>query len=51
MKPKRPRDTNQLAKFIVDRSVGEVQEPAVEDEKPAASIKHDRDEPTKASKS
>lgn len=25
MKPKRPRDTNQLAKFIVDRSIGEVQ--------------------------
>ena len=25
-RPKRPRDTNQLAKFIVDRSVGEVQE-------------------------
>ena len=24
-RPKRPRDTNQLAKFIVDRSVGEVQ--------------------------
>lgn len=27
MKPKRPRDTNQLAKFIVDRSVGEAAEP------------------------
>lgn len=26
-RPKLPRDTNQLAKFIVDRSVGEVQEP------------------------
>jgi hypothetical protein len=26
MKLKRPRDTNQLAKFIVDRSVGEVEE-------------------------
>jgi len=25
-RPKRPRDTNQLAKFIVARSVGEVQE-------------------------
>lgn len=25
-RPKRPRDTNQLAKFIVDRSVGEVQD-------------------------
>src|SRR5690348_6570339 len=25
IRPKRPRDTNQLAKFIVDRSVGEVQ--------------------------
>jgi hypothetical protein len=27
MKPKRPRDTNQLAKFIVDLSVGETKEP------------------------
>jgi hypothetical protein len=27
MKPKRPRDTNQLAKFIVDLSVGEATEP------------------------
>lgn len=26
MKPKRPRDLNQLAKFIVDLSVGEAQE-------------------------
>ena len=25
--PKRPRDTNQLAKFIVDLSTGEVNEP------------------------
>ena len=25
--PKRPRDTNQLAKFIVDLSIGEVTEP------------------------
>lgn len=25
--PKRPRDTNQLAKFIVDLSVGEAKEP------------------------
>ena len=25
-KPKRPRDTNQLAKYIVDLSVGEAQE-------------------------
>lgn len=25
--PKRPRDTNQLAKFIVDLSVGETNEP------------------------
>lgn len=27
MKPKRPRDANQLAKFIVDRSVGEIADP------------------------
>jgi hypothetical protein len=27
MKLKRPRDVNQLAKFIVDRSIGEADEP------------------------
>jgi len=28
-KPKRPRDTNQLAKFIADLSVGEAVEPVI----------------------
>ena len=27
--PKRPRDTNQLAKFIVDLSTGEINEPDI----------------------
>lgn len=30
-KPKRPRDTNQLAKYIVDLSVGEVEDSKEED--------------------
>ena len=30
-KPKRPRDTNQLAKSIVDLATGETKEPAIED--------------------
>ena len=34
-KPKRPRDTNQLAKFIVDLSTGEATEPKP-DKDPAA---------------
>lgn len=33
-KPKRPRDTNQLAKFIVDVATGEVDESGLEHEKP-----------------
>ena len=31
MKPKRPRDTNQLAKSIVDLATGETKEPIIED--------------------
>jgi hypothetical protein len=31
MKPKRPRDTNQLAKSIVDLATGEATEPAIPD--------------------
>jgi hypothetical protein len=32
MKPKRPRDTNQLAKFISDLATGEVTEPIKSDD-------------------
>jgi hypothetical protein len=37
-KPKRPRDTNQLAKYIADLSTGEITEPKPEESKknPAA---------------
>lgn len=31
MKPKRPRDTNQLAKSIVDLATGEAKEPVIPD--------------------
>lgn len=37
-KPKRPRDLNQLAKFIVDRSTDETKEPEVKPEKNAAAV-------------
>jgi hypothetical protein len=35
-KPKRPRDTNQLAKFLVDRASGEAPAPADDGKNPAA---------------
>ena len=41
-RPKRPRDTNQLAKFIVDRSVGEVQEPDPGAGKSASAVERGR---------
>lgn len=37
-KPKRPRDTNQLAKFIVDLSTGETKEPDVNKGKNPAAV-------------
>lgn len=37
-RPKRPRDANQLAKFIVDLATGEA-DPEVVGEKPDASVK------------
>lgn len=37
-KPKRPRDTNQLAKFIVDLASGEVELPKTEDGKDPAAV-------------
>ncbi len=40
--PKRPRDVNQLAKFIVDRSVGEVQEPDPSEGKNASAVERGR---------
>lgn len=36
--PKRPRDTNQLAKFIVDLATGEVEMPKTEDGKDPAAV-------------
>jgi len=36
--PKRPRDTNQLAKFIVDMATGEAQEPAPDEGKNPAAV-------------
>lgn len=36
--PKRPRDTNQLAKFIVDLATGEVEEPKEESTKNPAAV-------------
>jgi hypothetical protein len=35
-KPKRPRDTNQLAKFIVDLAAGEIPEKTDDGKNPAA---------------
>ena len=37
-KPKRPRDTNQLAKFIVDVATGEADEPKADDGKDPAAV-------------
>ena len=37
-KPKRPRDTNQLAKLIVDLSTGEAQEEQPDDGKDPAAV-------------
>ena len=37
-KPKRPRDTNQLAKLIVDIATGEVVEPKAADGKDPAAV-------------
>jgi hypothetical protein len=42
MKLKRPRDTNQLAKFIVDRSVGELQEIDPDEGKDPAAVARGR---------
>jgi len=36
--PKRPRDTNQLAKFIVDLATGETEPPKTDDGKDAAAV-------------
>lgn len=37
-KPKRPRDTNQLAKFIADVATGEVELPKADDGKDPAAV-------------
>ncbi|NGY06151.1 histone H1 [Solimonas terrae] len=37
-KPKRPRDTNQLAKFITDIASGEVEMPKTDDGKDPAAV-------------
>ncbi len=37
-KPKRPRDTNQLAKFITDIASGEVELPKTDDGKDPAAV-------------
>jgi len=37
-KPKRPRDPNQLGKLIVDLSVGEAEEPTIEDKRDPAAV-------------
>jgi hypothetical protein len=37
-KPKRPRDTNQLAKFIVDLATGETSPPKTDDGKDPAAV-------------
>lgn len=37
-KPKRPRDTNQLAKFITDLATGEAELPKTEDGKDPAAV-------------
>lgn len=36
--PKRPRDTNQLAKFIVDLATGEIDPPKTDEGKDAAAV-------------
>jgi hypothetical protein len=36
--PKRPRDTNQIAKFIVDMATGGIGEPAIEENKDPAAV-------------
>jgi hypothetical protein len=38
IKPKRPRDTNQLAKFIVDLAIGEIHPPKTDDGKDPAAV-------------
>jgi hypothetical protein len=42
IKPKRPRDTNQLAKYIVDLSVGEVEEIDLTEGKDSRAIERGR---------
>jgi len=37
-KPKRPRDTIQLAKFIVDVATGDIDEPKTDDGKDPAAV-------------
>ena len=37
-KPKRPRDTNQLAKFIVDMASGDIEAPKIDEGKNAAAV-------------
>jgi len=37
-KPKRPRDTNQLGKFIVDLATGEAELPKTDDGKDPAAV-------------
>ncbi len=37
-KSKRPRDTNQLAKFIADLATGEIEQPKTDDGKNAAAV-------------
>jgi hypothetical protein len=37
-KPKRPRDTNQLAKSIVDLATGKTKEPIIEDTRNPAAV-------------
>jgi len=37
-KPKRPRDTNQLAKFITDLATGEIEMPKTDDGKDPAAV-------------
>lgn len=37
-KPKRPRDTNQLAKFIADLATGEIEIPKTDDGKDPAAV-------------
>ena len=37
-KPKRPRDTNQLAKFVVDLATGDIEPPKTDEGKDAAAV-------------